>query len=433
MNNEGHSSGGSTSSLPWPIIGVAVGVFILVVFCVIALLCYRKRRSQKIPSGIKGIDEQIPLLAREKPFYKTSTFHEAVRFLKDGGKILCLTGKRGSGKSTTAKEVYMSCTGVKPILIEDILMFDVSSCQESVIVEEPLPREDISDIEKSNRIEKIIALCKHMQKTNQTFLIITSTKEFWGTIAHEIKKCDFHENGFRCIDLDWKNLSKGDRIQIFHTIFQFYNPDKPFSMVESFVSELDIIYVGFPEICTLFSKCSDFQKTGKIFFSRPLRYLSSYLEKLCQTSNVKDKFLLLVYMSLNDMKIDVNKSNNKLWEMFRSCGLDTDNVDLTSIIPMEFVVEEEPSVFVIQHEIIKRMTLITFGKLFFSELLKFSSREDLEGWIKRRKKKILTPFVECTHQASEIKPILEIGDEQWVEFKRKMGISIQSECEKNIK
>ncbi|XP_061178038.1 uncharacterized protein LOC133186757 [Saccostrea echinata] len=38
---------GGTSSLPWHIIGVAVGVIaLLVVFSVVALICYRKRRRR---------------------------------------------------------------------------------------------------------------------------------------------------------------------------------------------------------------------------------------------------------------------------------------------------------------------------------------------------------------------------------------------------
>ncbi|XP_061178568.1 uncharacterized protein LOC133187227 [Saccostrea echinata] len=370
-------------------------------------------------------DEQIPLLIKETPFFKTSTFHEAISFLKDGGKILCLIGKWGSGKSTTAKKVYKSLTGRRPIVIEDILKFDVSSCQDSIIVEEPLPREDISDEEKNNRVEKIIYLCKNILKTNQTFMIITSTEEAWEAIADEVENCDFDENEYRCIDLNWKNLSKCDRIQIFHTIFQFHNPDKPFSIVEENVTRFKINSFGFPETCALFSKCSEFQKSksGVLFFNRPLRYLSLYLEKMCQTSREKQKFLVLVYMSLNNMKIDMDKSNDKLWEIFRLCGLNTDSVRLKSIIPWELVVKEEPSVYVLQHEVIKRITLITFGKLYFSVLLRLSSQKDLDGWIKHKKRTfIVTELLEVgTKQGSEMEPFLEIGDEQWIEYQKKMG------------
>ncbi|XP_061178306.1 uncharacterized protein LOC133186937 [Saccostrea echinata] len=381
------------------------------------------KRISILEKSPKGKDEQIPLLIKETPFFKTSTFHEANSFLKDGGKILCLIGKWGSGKSTTAKNVYKSLTGRQPIVIEDILKFDVSSCQDSIIVEEPLPREDISDEEENNRVEKIIYLCKHILKTNHTFMIITSTEEAWETITDEVKKCDVDDNEY-CY---------GDRSQIFHTIFQFYNPDKPFSIVEENVTRFQINSLGFPETCALFSKCSEFQKSkgGVLFFNRPLRYLSLYLEKMCHTSREKQKFLVLVYMSLNNMKIDMDKSNDKLWEIFRLCGLNTDSVRLKSIIPSELVVKEEPSVYVLQHEVIKRITLITFGKLYFSVLLRFSSRKDLEGWIKHKKRTfIVTELLEDGRkQASDIEPFLEINDEQWTEYQEKMGKTIQEKCE----
>ncbi|XP_062573858.1 uncharacterized protein LOC134235726 [Saccostrea cucullata] len=151
---------GGPSSLSKDVIAlsVAAGVFVLlVVLSVMALLCYRKRRSQETRNRK---EEKIHLLSADiPPFYKTSIFHKANAFLKDGGKILCLIGEWGSGKSTTAKEVYMSITGRTPAVIEDILKFDVSTCQDSIIVEEALPRESISEIETSDIVEKMISLC----------------------------------------------------------------------------------------------------------------------------------------------------------------------------------------------------------------------------------------------------------------------------------
>ncbi|XP_062619806.1 uncharacterized protein LOC134281334, partial [Saccostrea cucullata] len=410
---------GDPSSLPWLYIGVSFGVLVLLlVLSVVAVVCYRKRRSQETP---RGKDEQIPLLSRGTPFYKTSTFHEACEFLKNDGKILCFIGKWGSGKSATAKQVYKSFTGREPVVIEDILNFDVSTCQDSVIVEEPFPSDDIPDVERSDILKKLISLCKQTQRTNEikTFLIITSTDEAWENIAKEMHNCSFTKNELHSFGLNWKDMSNSERIQILHTIFEAYKPDTPSSTVEKVVSGFKDQYVGFPEICTLFFKCSEFQKHAVVFFGRPLRYLASHLEKMCLDSNKKEQFLLLVYMSVNDMKIDINKSDHKLREIYASCGLN--NIDLKSLLPPEeLVVKENSSVYVLQHGIIKRMSLITFGKFYFSELLKFSSRKDLLGWIKRKNTTFMAPLVKGAKEASEMEPVLEINNEHWIEYLKKI-------------
>ncbi|XP_062592045.1 uncharacterized protein LOC134253538 [Saccostrea cucullata] len=225
---------------------------------VVSFVCYRKRRSQE---ASKGKDEQIPLLFKETPFYKTSTFHEACEFLKNDGKILCFIGKWGSGKSATAEQVYTSFTEREPVVIKDILNFEVSTCQESVIVEEPLPSEDVPDVERSDILKRLITLCKRTQETykNKTFLIITFTDEAWKNIAKEMHNCSFTINKLRSFGLNWKDISNGERIQILHTIFQAYKRDTPFSTVEKVVLRFKNLYVEFPEICTLFLDVANFR------------------------------------------------------------------------------------------------------------------------------------------------------------------------------
>ncbi|XP_062591895.1 uncharacterized protein LOC134253387 [Saccostrea cucullata] len=247
-----------------------------------------------------------------------------------------------------------------------------------------------------------------------------------------MNNCSFTKNELHSFGLNWKDMSKGERIQILHTIFETYKRDTPFSTVEKVVSGFIDQYVGFPEICTLFFKCSEFQKHGAVFFGRPLRYLASHLEKMCLDSNKKEQFLLLVYMSFNDMKIDISKSDQRLRKIYESCGLN--NIDFKSLLPPEeFVLKENSSVYVLQHEIIKRMSLITFGKFYFSEMLKFSSRKDLLGWIKHTKK---TPFASLSKgvkEASEMEPVLEINDEPWFEYLKKVESVAKPTIEINCK
>ncbi|XP_062612801.1 uncharacterized protein LOC134274542 [Saccostrea cucullata] len=396
----------------------------------IAVVCYRKRRTHKKRNEK---EENIHLLPLDiPPFYKTSIFHKANAFLKDGGKILCLIGEWGSGKSTMAKEVYMSRTGRTPVVIEDILKFDVSTCQDSFIVEEPLPRESISDKETRDIVEKMISLCKQIQTSNDIFLIITSTEEAWGKITGKIKDCVEQSNDLCCLDINYKSLTNADLMQILHTIFEHYNPDTPFTNVEKAASKMSAESFGFPEICTLLSRCKEFQNSPVVFLNRPLRYLSLYLENMTKSPEGKEKFAIMVFMSVNDMKIDVNELNEKLRKIFRTCGLNADKkVQLQKILPLEFVLQVDSSVYVLQHEIIKRITLITFGKFYFSDLLKFSSKKDLVGWIKLKKTHIFTKLLDGTQQASDIEPVLEINEEQWIEYLKKMESTSQPTCEKS--
>lgn len=103
-------------------IGFAVSLFIVLFALCLFGHCIRRRRQHK-----KG-DEESPLIGHdklEKPFYKTSAFHEGVKFINNGGKILCLVGRWGTGKRSTAKQVYWAVTNSSPIVISDPITFDV--------------------------------------------------------------------------------------------------------------------------------------------------------------------------------------------------------------------------------------------------------------------------------------------------------------------
>ena len=140
-------------------------------------------------------------------------------------------------------------------------------------------------------------------------------------------------------------------------------------------------------------------------------------------------------MSLNQMEIDVKnpnemllneletcKSNNPkhaepvvgtVTEIFRHGRVD----DIQSLMSWEFV-DKVPrtSRYRLQHDVIKRMTLIVFGTFHFDKLLELSKPEDLEGWIKE--KSLGTKF---KNVFGDIMPSLLIDRKEWLQYEQKKG------------
>lgn len=380
----------------------------------------------------------------EEPFFKSAAFHEGVNFIKsDGdGKILCLTGQWGSGKTSTAKQVYMSVTNTHPNIIQNSSTFVAGN--RPVIFDEAIFKEK-TNVEKDQLREKIKTLFDNMILSGtKPFIIITleeNMEHFYGFVKTLIP-C---EDNVTFINLTNK-LTKGDRTQILHSQFEVFNPNRDFSNVEQLALKDSGHSLGYPETCALFSRCSAFQKIGPLVFcNRPLRYLKRHLEDMHHSEH-SEKFLMLVYMSLNQMEINVDTPNDMLNEILKSCrcginkkslGIKLRNVGdelndliskskleqndrhkdyLTTLLPNEFVVKDaDTSNYRLQHAVIKRMALIVFGTNHFDKLLKFSKQEDLKGWIKENK-------INChpCERLGDIKPVLKIKQDQWRQFQEKL-------------
>ncbi|XP_055998128.1 uncharacterized protein LOC125667376 [Ostrea edulis] len=396
-------------------VGISVVVVVAIIF-VIAIVCYIRRRQK--PG--RRQEEEVSLLHRsEVPFFKTSAFHDAVHILQNGGKFLCFHGRWGSGKTTTAKQVYLSVTGRKPVVIEDIAEFDVSSCADCVIVEDPFSKH-LSNVE--DIMLKIKTLCSNIGNTKDNFAIFTMSDEEWTEVINEIKKIllELGIGPLHDICLNYDSLSPGDRNQILHSIFGHYNPKQAFGKVENIASGNEL-YLGYAETYTLLSRCRIFQtKPGPLLFSnRPLLYLKMYLERKCKSSEEMERseFVMLVFMSLNKRTINLNKSNTELNELFMACDISLKNVQLSSIIPEEFVFREGEGVYVLQHDVIQRMVLVVFGTYHFEKLVRFSSWHELPDWIKEKSR--LNIISKIMKSVNEIQPILEISHGKMTELRNK--------------
>ena len=74
-------------------------------------------------------------LENSEPFHKTAAFHEATRYLENGGKFLVLSGIWESWKTKTAKEVSRSITE-KSTIITDLKKFDWEEQNQALIFDE---------------------------------------------------------------------------------------------------------------------------------------------------------------------------------------------------------------------------------------------------------------------------------------------------------
>ena len=112
------------------------------------------------------------------PFYKTAAYHQAVQFIKDGGRFLFLIGQWGSGKTTVAKRVYTSVTGKTPLLAKDLLEFDINEHEKSVIFDKAISR-NFSYEEKQALKTDINSWCDKQSNPREIrFIIFTLTDRY---------------------------------------------------------------------------------------------------------------------------------------------------------------------------------------------------------------------------------------------------------------
>lgn len=365
-----------------------------------------------------------------------------MEFIKNGGKLLCLTGQWGSGKTSTAKNVYMSVTNIRthPIVIRNHLLFDVG---DQPVIFDGAISEEITDIEKDQLREKIRKLYDNFSRSETNGFIIITLDENMKHCNEFVRSLYSPKEDIKFINLS-KTLTKGDRTQILHSQLECFSLNKDFSKVEQLALKGKDNSLGYPEICALFSRCTVFQNAGpKVFCNRPLQHLRKHLDDM-HNSEENEKFLMLVYMSLNQMEIDIKTPNSMFYKIRKSCICRTgynesgtlptqmNSTETTSrkisvaandsysetrlmmLMSTEFVVQEDSentSTYRLQHEVIKRIALIVFGTYHFNQLLEFSQQEELKGWIQKRS----TSY--NLFNQGDIKPVLELQKEQWKQYK----------------
>lgn len=248
------------------------------------------------------------------PFFKTKAFHEGVKFLSNGGKLLCLSGPWGSGKTSVAKNVYIEVTNTRPVIIRDPLKLDI--CNLPVILDDVLSK-DISEDDGRVIVEKINnMLCS---ETLSFIIVIVDGK--LKTLPESLKSLFSDGKGKKCMDLS-KSFTKGDENQILFTNFNFFCPDEDFSkFFEELKSKRKEDTIGYPEICALLCRCrkNPHMPSPLLFRNSPLQHLTALLEKMHRSDNNK-KFMMLVYMSLNQMEINVAVQNHGFDELLESCN-----------------------------------------------------------------------------------------------------------------
>nr|XP_022299517.1 uncharacterized protein LOC111108173 [Crassostrea virginica] len=408
----------------WIVVPILLGIAVLASATTYFVRRWKRKRLMKD-------DESGHLLLRRnennEPFHKTAAFHEAKQFLEKDGQFLVLSGMWGSGKTKTAQEVFRSVTEKSPTIITDLEKFDWEEQNQALVFDEAIP-EDLSDREKKILKDKINTWREKVPiGEEKKFIIFTSVEDRKSTFTY-ITSSDVD---LKLINLN-DRLTKGDRTQILSSHFDFLCPNKDFSEIENLAIKDKHGSLGYPEICVLFCRCDDFQKEKNADFSKmPLHFLKSYLKKMYDSQ--EKKFLMLVYMSLNQMEIDVENPDEKLSRILKISKLAQNELqsgknikkaghekseDIISLLSEEFVDKIPNSTkYRLQHDVIKKMTLIVFGTYHFEQLLDLSTPNDMDGWIKQNSK-----FTRVTDSfGSDIKPSLFIDGEKWSSYIKKLN------------
>lgn len=179
---------------------------------------------------------------------------------KNGGKIPCFGGRWGSGRTSTAKQVYAAVTKSPPIIISDPLSFDVSKHYKPIILDYAFSK-GISQTETELLRKKINTLFKNVSSStsdSKVFIILKLDEDM--TTVPEFVKSLVAQKEAKFIDLS-KSLTKGDRTQILSSQFETFCSNEDFSKVENLAMVGNDSSLGYREICALISRCRAFQKS----------------------------------------------------------------------------------------------------------------------------------------------------------------------------
>lgn len=193
-----------------------------------------------VPSCIKIYNlknKYIYNLPEKEPFYKTSAYHEGVTFLGNGGKILCLKGLWGSGKTSTTKQAYMAVTNSTPIIISDLLAFDASKHYKPIIVSQAFLKGK-SHEEMEHFKEKIRIFFKNTSSSKKYLkvfiILILKENEDREAASEFVKSFVTQEKDIKFLDLS-KSLTKGDRTQILSSQLERFCPNKDISKINNWL------------------------------------------------------------------------------------------------------------------------------------------------------------------------------------------------------
>lgn len=200
----------------------------------------------------------------EEPFHRSAAFLEGATFIKNGGKLLCLVGPWGSGKTSTAKQVIHNSLTFS--LNDRPLIFDTAISKE------------ITDVEKDQFSDKIKTLYENLSRFGRKQLIIITPNEDMEHCHDFVRSLTYRKKDTMFINLSEK-LTKNDRIEILHSHFKTFSRNTDFSKVKYLALANNEHSLGYPEIRALFSRCTAFQNTCSIVFSsRPLHHLKSHFK-----------------------------------------------------------------------------------------------------------------------------------------------------------
>ena len=267
--------------------------------------------------------------------------------------------------------MYRSVTGKSPPIIKDLESYDCEEQNQGLIFDEAISG-NLSHGKKKKLQDKIKTWLENVSTGETKFIIFTSVEDRKSTFTYLTSAVS--DIDLKIINLN-DRLTIGDRTQILYSHSNTFCPNEDFSKIEDLAERGKNKSLGYPEVCALFCRCDEFHEMNAVKFCRtPLRFLKLYLEEISHSK--QNKSLMLVYMSLNQMEIDLENPNEMLFNELETCkSNDLTQAELVqhgrvedihSLLSWGFVDKiPKTNKYKLQHDVIKRMTLIVFWNLSF--------------------------------------------------------------------